>query len=137
MPFLADSSFVIAIASSHDKWHQRCEATYLSLTDIVYVPQPTLAEIAHLVTKVDGNRAFLRFLKGLRETKYRIIGLADEDIQRTIEILEDYSDTRLDFVDASIMAVAERLNITRILTVDRRDFQIVRPKHVEHFEVLP
>jgi hypothetical protein len=29
------------------------------------------------------------------------------------------------------------MNITRILTVDRRDFSIVRPRHVEHFELLP
>jgi predicted nucleic acid-binding protein len=35
------------------------------------------------------------------------------------------------------MAVAERYEITRILTLDRRDFEIVRPAHIAHFEILP
>lgn len=34
-------------------------------------------------------------------------------------------------------AVAERLKITHILTLDRRDFHIVRPAHSPHFEILP
>ena len=37
----------------------------------------------------------------------------------------------------SLNDVAERLNITRILTLDQRDFQIIRPKHSEYFEILP
>jgi predicted nucleic acid-binding protein len=48
-----------------------------------------------------------------------------------------YADTHLDFVDASLVAMAERLNIHRILTLDRRDFTIIRPKHYPHFEILP
>jgi predicted nucleic acid-binding protein len=36
-----------------------------------------------------------------------------------------------------IVAIAERLNITRVLTLDRRDFQLIRPKHCSAFEILP
>jgi predicted nucleic acid-binding protein len=48
-----------------------------------------------------------------------------------------HSDANLDFVDALIVATAERLNITRLLTLDRRDFQLIRPKHCSSFELLP
>ena len=51
--------------------------------------------------------------------------------------MRQYADTELDFVDTAIMAVSERLNITRIATFDRRDFSIYRPTHVEHYELLP
>jgi hypothetical protein len=44
---------------------------------------------------------------------------------------------KIDFVDALIVAMAERLNITRLLTFDRRDFQLLRPKHCVSFELLP
>jgi predicted nucleic acid-binding protein len=44
------------------------------------------------------------------------------------------ADARRDFVDALIAAIAERLNITRVLTLDRRDFQLIRPKHCPGFE---
>ncbi len=35
------------------------------------------------------------------------------------------------------MVIAERLNITRIVTFDRRDFSVFRPSHCEYFELLP
>jgi predicted nucleic acid-binding protein len=52
-------------------------------------------------------------------------------------ILEQYADSQLDFADAAIVAIAERLNITRVYTLDRRDFSIIRPSHCDYFELLP
>jgi uncharacterized protein len=51
--------------------------------------------------------------------------------------LAKYADSRIDFVDASVMAVAERYGITKILTLDRRDFRLLRPQHCQAFELLP
>ncbi len=59
------------------------------------------------------------------------------DLKRVAEILEEYADSRLDFVDATLVAVGERMNITRVLTLDRRDFSIIRPAHCSYFEILP
>ncbi len=47
--------------------------------------------------------------------------------------MEKYADSKIDFVDCAIMAMAERLNISRILTVDQRDFRLLRPLHVDAF----
>jgi hypothetical protein len=33
--------------------------------------------------------------------------------------------------------MAERLNITKILTIDRRHFSMFRPIHCDPFEILP
>jgi predicted nucleic acid-binding protein len=41
------------------------------------------------------------------------------------------------FVDCCILAIAERLNITRICTFDRRDFQTFATTHRERLELLP
>jgi uncharacterized protein len=73
----------------------------------------------------------------LPKSKYRIEPLLPEDFARTAEILLKYADSRVDFVDATIAAVAERKQITHVLTLDQRDFQLLRPKHVDRFEVLP
>lgn len=43
----------------------------------------------------------------------------------------------VDFVDITLAAVAERLGIRQILTLDQRDFRILRPRHCEHFELAP
>lgn len=39
--------------------------------------------------------------------------------------------------DASIVAIAERLGVTQIATLDRRHFGVVRPNHVDAFTLLP
>ena len=48
-----------------------------------------------------------------------------------------YTDSRIDFVDCVITAMAERLNISRILTVDQRHFRLLRPSHIPAFDILP
>ena len=68
---------------------------------------------------------------------WELIAVNDHSVDKTWEILEEYADSRLDFVDATIVALAERLNITRVLTLDRRDFSIIRPAHCSYFEILP
>lgn len=35
------------------------------------------------------------------------------------------------------LLLAERLNITQILTFDRRDFSVFRPAHTPYFDLLP
>ena len=77
------------------------------------------------------------FLKQVVASDTILEPISSADLQRVTEILDQYVDSRLDFVDATIIAIAERRNITHILTLDRRDFTIVRPKHCLYFEILP
>ncbi len=47
------------------------------------------------------------------------------------------ADLGLGTVDASIIAVAERMDITTIATMNRRDFLVVKPAHTIAFEIVP
>jgi uncharacterized protein len=40
-------------------------------------------------------------------------------------------------VDAGLIAVAERLGLTTIATLDHRHFGVVRPRHVDALTLLP
>ena len=53
------------------------------------------------------------------------------------ELAERYADLKLGGTDASVVAVAERMEIDRIATYDRRHFSVVRPRHVDAFLLLP
>ena len=77
------------------------------------------------------------FLVELAASDIRLESIHFEDLERVNEILEQYADSQLDFTDATIIALAERENINRILTLDRRDFGFVRPRHCDYFELLP
>lgn len=52
-------------------------------------------------------------------------------------LMRIYADSNIGFVDSAIIALAERLNSTRIVTLDRRHFTFVRPRHCAHFDLLP
>lgn len=56
---------------------------------------------------------------------------------RCLTVFLSMQNAELDFVDSCLTALAERLNITRICTFDRRDFAMIRPLHAEYFELLP
>jgi predicted nucleic acid-binding protein len=60
-----------------------------------------------------------------------------EDWPRIAELVERYRDFPLGGVDASIVALAERLNTDLLITLDRRHFAAVRPRHVAAFRILP
>jgi predicted nucleic acid-binding protein len=81
--------------------------------------------------------AMRQFLQQLVSNKTILETITLEDLQRVNEILQRYADSHLDFVDATIVAIAERRHITRILSLDRRDYTMIRPKHCPYFELLP
>lgn len=133
---IADTGFVVAVVSKSDSRHQACKRVYFQHTDILPL-QTVLAEIAYLVEREAGNRAVAHFLQGLGNSRLRMTALTASNISRTAEILNQHADSRIDFVDASVMAMAERHQLKTILTIDRRDFQLFRPKHCESFTLLP
>ncbi len=90
----------------------------------VLFPIPAITEITFLINKNLGVTATAQFLESLNTTAYELIKPEISDYSRSAAILHQYNDSNLDFVDALIVAMAERLNITKILTVDRRHFRI-------------
>jgi len=58
-----------------------------------------------------------------------------EDWQRIAELVEEYADFPLGGTDASVVALAERLETDLILTTDHRHFRAIRPRHCEGFRL--
>lgn len=136
MVAVADTGFIVAYINQSDRYHQACINIHRQ-QDTIYLPQTVLAEVAYFVTKLGGNRSMSYFLQNMTRSHFELISLTQVDIERIVELLNKYADTRLDFVDVSVAVIAERLSLSTILTIDYRDFTILRPKHVEYFELLP
>ena len=133
---ISDTGFVVALLNQSDIKHSDVVAIYQNYQQIL-LPQTVLAEVAYLVGRSAGVSTVAAFLKGLSASRFRLIPLSETDVIRVSEILEEYKDSRIDFVDATVMAIAERLKITLILTLDQRDFRLFRPKHCQSLEILP
>lgn len=97
------------------------------------MPALVVAEAAYLIAGRAGTRAELALVSDLAMGDFIVEGPAPSDWERIAELVARYRDLRLGTVDASVVAVAERLGITTIATLDRRHFSVVRPRHVEAF----
>jgi uncharacterized protein len=136
METVADTGFIVALLNQTDSRHQDVVPIYIR-QQTIWLPQTVLAEVAYLLGRDAGVGIVVAFLNGLSKSRFRLTGLTDSDLKRVAEILSQYADSRIDFVDASVMAVAERYGITQVLTLDQRDFRLFRPRHCQAFELLP
>lgn len=96
-----------------------------------------VAETAWLLLDRFGPAAQHRFVSTIVGSQVDVVELVVEDWTRILELISTYSDLSLDVVDASTVAVAERLGLEAVATMDERDFRVIRPAHVESFELLP
>lgn len=63
--------------------------------------------------------------------------LVAEDARRAAALVRTYADMPLGTTDATVVAIAERLGLAEVATLDRRHFTVVRPAHVSALTLLP
>jgi predicted nucleic acid-binding protein len=134
---IVDTSVLYALADRAEPSHQRCVAALRREVEAIVVPQAVLPEISYLIASRMGLRKEAEFLRGLLSSDWRLEPMSSSDLSRTAAIVDDYADANLGFVDAAVAAIAERLAVKRIYTLDRPDFSLIKPSHVRAFEVLP
>lgn len=137
MKAIVDTSFLFALTNRKDINHARVLAVAQSLEEPLLVPSVVLPEVCYLIVSRLGHKTMRTFLRDLAVGDAKIEPTYVTDLPRIYEILSQYADSRLDFVDSAIIAASERERITRVLTLDRRDFSLVRPNHCRYFEILP
>jgi uncharacterized protein len=133
---IADTGFVVALLNKNDTRHLDVQPIYLQYPEIL-LPKTVFVEVAYLIGRDAGISTTIAFLRNLPKSRFQAIDLMDQDLDRIADILEQYIDSRVDFVDASVMAIAERCNIKIVLTLDQRDFRLFRPQHCDAFTLLP
>ena len=136
-PILVDTGPLYALADRDDNWHHRT-VRFLELSrDELIVPVTVLPEAAYLLAAHLGAQAEQRLVRSIIDGEMEVEELTIPDLRRSLELMRRYEDAEVGFVDATVVAIAERLKLRRILTTDRRDFSLVRPRHCKEFELLP
>ena len=90
-----------------------------------------------MIAAVLGPATEAAFIASVAADDFTVTDLTRQDWQRVAELVESYADLDLGTVDAAVIAVAERLNVTTLATINPRDFRVVRPAHCEAFELVP
>ena len=123
--FIVDSGPLIALFDADDHYHRRALefvrqsrakliSTMAVITEAMYVLEDSLPARRNLLTWVQSG--------GLTLTEPEL-----DDFERIMELIEKYADLPMDFADAVVVALCERLGITHVASVDRH-FAIYRYK---------
>jgi predicted nucleic acid-binding protein len=101
------------------------------------VPAPVLVEVDYWLGKLFGSEVWELFVEDVNRGAYRLYHLDEDALVRAAEIERQYESLDLGLVDAAVMVTCERLGETKVATLDRRDFGVVRPRHCESLVLLP
>jgi uncharacterized protein len=134
---IVDTGPVVAMGNKQDRDHDRCTELLTSTIEPLAVPEPLLAEIGYMLGTRGSVHAEADFLRDIADGLYLLESLSRTDVARAAELVERYANLPLGTADACVVAIAERLGVTRIATLDIRHFAAVRPRHVEAFTLLP
>ena len=135
MTVVLDTSAVVAFMNRRDDDHERVVAWMEMIAEDLATTPLIVAEIDHLVTRVGGADAAAAFYEDLADGAYPVEWWP-EAMPQTVEAAREYPGIGL--ADASLLALAARLETTRIATLDERHFRVIRPLTGEAaFTLLP
>ncbi len=137
LTIVADTGPLYALVDSDDEWHERVVGWWSANRQPIVVPASVLPEVCYLLHTRIGTRAEAAFVRAVADVEFVVEPLETADIVRASALLGEYVSLDLGFVDASVIATAERVDSIEILTTDRRHFAAVRPKHVGAFRLSP
>jgi uncharacterized protein len=137
---ICDTAPIVAAALYKDPNYHRCVELFTGLrlaNRQLLLPSPIVAEVGYLLWIKGGAKTEAFFLRALADRDFIPVGLTTADYSRMAELVEQYHDLPLGTSDASVIALAERLDVDEIATLDLRHFMVVRPRHVKAFTLLP
>lgn len=133
---LIDTNIILSAADFASPDHPRCAHLLDDRTDLT-VTAPVAAESSWMIESRLGVAAEAAFVASIASGELEVIDLIHPNWQRCVELIETYNDLKLGLVNTSIVAIAERLGLTEIATLNHRDFAVVRPRHCTGFELIP
>lgn len=137
MALVLDTGPILAALDADDPAHGRCAELIEAAEEPLVVVAATLVEIDYWIRKRLQPEVWTTFVEDIAAGAYRLEHLDVADLTRVADLEHRYGDLALGFVDAAVIATCERLGETKVATLDRRHFEVVRPSHCERLQLLP
>lgn len=133
---LTDAGPLVALVDAEDAAHSICMAVLPRLTRPLLTTWPCFTEAMYLVGSEGGYPAQDELWAYLEDDLVQIHESDVAEYRRMRALMRQYRDTPMDLADASLVAAAEVLNVTRIFTIDS-DFRVYRIHRKTPFEIIP
>lgn len=130
---LSDAGPLVALFDEEDSANEACRAALDQFEGQLVATWPVLTEAFYFLRSKPGRERLWDFLS------LGVLALEDvlpSDLARMHGLMTKYADLSMDFADASLVVVAERLRLRKVFSLDH-DFRVYRPRHTRYFEVFP
>ncbi len=129
---LADTGAIVALLDADDRHHADLRELFESDPGAWVIPWAILPEVDYLLSKHVSQETQQDFLADVVDGAFAVEWGERRDLHRADELTRRYAGLRLGLVDSVVMAMAERLRVEAIATLDLRHFGAVtlaiRPK---------
>ena len=134
--WLIDAGPLVAYVDEADPAHQSVVDALDGFRGHLHTTSAVVTEAMHLVAEdPEGPGLLVEFLIATGTT-VADVGSRGE-LQAAVKLMMKYQDTPMDFADATMVLLSDRLAVTDILTLDRRGFATYRTAKGRSFRVLP
>jgi predicted nucleic acid-binding protein len=132
-PTLVDASFFVALLNKREAAHRRCIERYQALESQLVTCEACIAEALHILghARAAQEAIFTSIEQGALDVPFHL----GSEVREVAELTRKYADTPIDFADACLIAMADRLNTGDILTLDS-DFAHYRWRKTRPFRML-
>ncbi len=132
-----DTSVIYALLDAADDRHTLAAAWYATVDEDLATTPLVIAEADHLAMTRGGSTAVQAFHADVRAGVYGIEWWP-EAAALAVDVVARYADLGVGLADASLVALASRLDTTMIATFDERHFRAMRPlRGGTAFRLLP
>lgn len=137
MALILDTGPLYASLDRSDQDHVACRALIEGADEALVIPAPVLVEVDYWIQQRLNPGVLVALLADIEAGAYVVADLVREDYTRIRDLCDRYADADIGFVDAAVLAIVERLGESKLATLDRRHFGLLRPRHLESIELLP
>jgi hypothetical protein len=134
---ICDTSGLYAAYNARQPDHRETVAVVDGDPGPLVVSPYVLTELDYLLRTKVGVAAEVGLLRDVEAGAYEVTGLSDLEMGQAISLIEQYADRNLGIADAANVVLAARHRTTQLLTLDPRDYRVVRPLWGDAFTLLP
>jgi predicted nucleic acid-binding protein len=132
---LADTGAILTYLDRHDPWHKLCRDAFSRLRLPLLTSTAILTEVFHLISARRPEREVVWTF--LRSGAIVLGTIGTDDLPKLRELMARYGDHPMDFADATLVLLAQRESIARVLTVDHADFETYRIDGRRRLSIVP
>lgn len=134
---IADTSGLYAAYNNKQPEHRDVAAAVDHAEHPLVVSPYVLTELDYLMRTRMSVAAEAAMLEDVAAGAFEVAELRDGELAQVVALIEQYANRNLGLADAANVVLAARYRTTRILTLDERDYRVVRPLWGEAFQILP